>query len=76
MIPSLNECKNLEEILNLNRKLVKFECMIQDMYEEEYFVSLIHRKDSKAIENSLIYRYYSDLSEEELENFLIEEINP
>ena len=46
------------------------------MYEEEYFVSLIPRKDSKAIESALIYRYYSELSEEELENYIIDEMNP
>ena len=50
--------------------------MIQDMYEEEYFVSLISRKDNKSLETSLIYRYYSDLNDHELDNYNIEEINP
>ncbi len=38
MIPSLNKCTKVEDIAALNKKIVRFECMIQDMYDEEYFI--------------------------------------
>ena len=43
-IPRLNDCKTPEEIAALHHKLVRFDCMIQDQYEEEFFVSLLQPK--------------------------------
>lgn len=37
-IPSLNACTTPHQIKALNKKLVRFECMICDMYDEEYFI--------------------------------------
>lgn len=37
-LPSLNACRSQEEILALNGRLVTFDCLVQDMYDEEYFV--------------------------------------
>ena len=50
--------------------------MIQDMYEDEYYVSLIRNKHHPSIDNALFYRYYSDLNDQELETYNVEEIDP
>eukprot|EP00347_Sterkiella_histriomuscorum_P016942 403351260 len=85
LIPSLNSCENVQDIQNLNGKLVKFECMIQDMYEEEYFMSVllplqthdtnstIDSSNSQNTQNplagSLLYKYYSNLTSEQMNTF-------
>ena len=40
-IPRLNDCMCPEDIVKLHHKLVRFDCMIQDQYEEEYFISYL-----------------------------------
>jgi hypothetical protein len=47
-IPRLNDCKTPEEIAALHHKLVRFDCMIQDQYEEEFFVSYLKPKQTSA----------------------------
>ena len=43
-------------------RLVRFDCQIVDMYEEEYFVGFIPQK-----EGVIVYKYFSELSTEQLE---------
>lgn len=45
-IPRLNDCKTPEDVTALHHKLVRFDCMIQDQYEEEYFVNFLQPKAS------------------------------
>ena len=37
----MSTTKTDDEVLALNHKLVRFDCIISDMYEEEYFVSVL-----------------------------------
>jgi len=43
-IPRLNECQNPNEVLQLNHKLVRFDCMILDQFEDEFFYPFFPRK--------------------------------
>jgi hypothetical protein len=44
-------------------KLVRFDCQIVDMYDEEYFVGVLPQK-----EGILVYKYFSELSPEQLDD--------
>lgn len=73
LIPSLNACSNPLEIKNLNKKLVRFECMIQDMYDEEFFIQVLkpHEGTSQSdlLDHSLFYKYYTELSQEQMQYY-------
>lgn len=44
--------------------------MIQDMYEEEYFVSVLKPLSGDAsFGNALFYKYYSELSSEQIASY-------
>ena len=49
------------------------------MYEDEYFVSLLKKKDAKADtfypDDIIFYRYYSDLSEQEFSDYEMDTVN-
>ena len=47
----------------LHHKLVRFDCMIQDQYEEEFFVSYLQSKESGV--PGMVYKYFSELTEED-----------
>ena len=67
MIPSLNACVNQSEILGLNGKFVRFECMVQDMYDEEYFYQVLKpASNPQDLDSSLFYKYYSDMSDAQI----------
>jgi hypothetical protein len=40
-IPNISEINSNEELAALNHKLVRFDCIVSDMYEEEIFVSVL-----------------------------------
>lgn len=46
-LPCLNHCKNAEEVAQLHHKLVKFDCMVQDQYEDEFYVSYFNSKTAE-----------------------------
>lgn len=50
-IPRLNDCKSIEDVAKLHHKLVRFDCMIQDQYEEEFFVSYLKTRKSNDQES-------------------------
>jgi len=58
-LPSLNGARSQEEILALNGRLISFDCMVQDMYDEEYFVQVLG-----DLPTSLYYKYFTDLCPE------------
>jgi len=62
-IPHLNNCRHAADVQALNNKLVRFDCQIVDMYEEEYFVAVLPMKDSEVV----VYKYFTELSAEQLE---------
>jgi len=69
MLPSINSCETPTDILALNGRLVRFECMIQDMYEEEYFGTVLRKHDSQDLNYALLYKYYSELSQEQIDSY-------
>lgn len=46
-----------DELAQLNHKLVRFDCIISDMYEEEFFVAVLSKDDK-----SFVYKYFSECS--------------
>ena len=63
MVPSLNKCKSVEDMLSLNKRLVTFTCMVQDMFEEEYFMSVLFRRDAPGdYTQASFYKYFSEIS--------------
>ena len=40
-LPSVNKCMVGSELKELHHKLVRFDCVITDMYEEELYVSIL-----------------------------------
>lgn len=65
---------------SLHGKLVRFECMVQDMYDEEFFMTVLlpnkysggdHAMDDEPsldsnvnLKDGLFYKYFSQLSNE------------
>ena len=45
-VTSINTCLTKESLRQLDRKLVRFDCQICDMFEEEYFVPIVPKKQS------------------------------
>lgn len=39
-LPNVTD-KNIDDIAHLNGKLVRFDCIVCDMYEEQYFVGVV-----------------------------------
>ena len=52
--------QNKDEIASYSGKVVRFDCIICDMYEEEYFVGVLNSSD--VTEPPLIYKYFTNLS--------------
>ena len=40
-LASVNQCLTKQSLRDLHRKLVRFDCQICDMFEEEYFVPVV-----------------------------------
>lgn len=83
-IPRLNDCKSVDDLAKLHHKLVRFDCMIQDQYEEEFFVSYLkpknegnsqssnesgHPATSPAFTDGMVYKYFSELTPDEVAYF-------
>lgn len=45
--------------------MVQFECMIQDMYNEEYYALLLQAQGAPTI----FYKYFSELTEEQMQTY-------
>lgn len=72
----MNSCSTSEELLALNGKLARFECMVQDMYDEEFFIQVLKPKDPDAsLESTILYKYYSELSPEQMQTYEVENID-
>ena len=54
-----------DEVRSHHHKLVRFDCIISDMFEEEYFVSVL--KGESAESEALVYKYYSSVRDEHTE---------
>lgn len=69
-IPRLNDCKTPEEIVALNHKLVRFDCMIQDQFEEEFYLSYLNVKDQEGSkQKGTVYKYFSELTDEDMKKY-------
>ena len=58
----------------LNHKLVRFECQIVDMYEDEFFVSVMDpaNKATEPDSKPLVYKYFSELSDAQVASYDLE----
>jgi Mini-chromosome maintenance replisome factor len=74
-LPSLNTCNTQEEISAISGKIVTFECMIQDMYNEEYFVQVLQPLNQDGSVEPLFYKYYSELTEEQMNTYEMDMID-
>ncbi len=63
-LPNLSTIATDEEVVSLNHKLVRFDCIISDMFEEEYFVSVLRGTPETQ---PIIYKYYSNVRDEHTE---------
>ena len=43
-LASINKCLTKDSLRQLDRKLVRFDCQICDMFEEEYYVPVVPKK--------------------------------
>ena len=70
-IANVNSCVTKDSLRQLNRKLVRFDCQICDMYEEEYFAPVVPKREQRAdAENKpLIYKYFSHMSNNQLGDY-------
>ena len=53
-----------DEVRSCHHKLVRFDCIVSDMFEEEYFVSVLR---SSPETQPIIYKYYSSVLDEHTE---------
>lgn len=69
-LSSINTCLDKDSLRQLDRKLVRFDCSICDMFEEEFYVPLIPKKES-ADSNTvpLVYKYFTELTEEQVNEY-------
>ncbi|CDW86598.1 mini-chromosome maintenance complex-binding protein [Stylonychia lemnae] len=90
-LPSLNACETVEDLHSLSGKLVRYDCMIQDMYEEEYFMSVLlptqSSQNSETLSKStqhssnsqpglpLFYKYYTELTQDQIINYETQSID-
>ena len=68
-LSSINTCLDKDSLRQLDRKLVRFDCSICDMFEEEFYVPLIPKKESTGNTDSndnipLVYKYFTELTDE------------
>ena len=63
-LPSVNKCVVGSELKELHHKLVRFDCVITDMYEEELYVSILPSGGNTAKNKPLICKYFTDLTDE------------
>ena len=59
----------------MDRKLVRFDCQIVDMFEEELYIPVVPKKNlsdpatSRESDNPLIYKYFSEMSDEQVATY-------
>ena len=70
-IPSVNTCLTKEALREHDTKLVRFDCQVVDMFEEEYFAGALNpnpidltenQQESAAAAQPLVYKYFTSLS--------------
>ena len=59
-MPNITLVQSLDDIAHHNGRVVRFDCIISDMYEEEYFVGVLASNDQTA--PPLIYKYFTNLT--------------
>lgn len=64
-LPCVGACASVDDLLKLHHKLVRFDCVVTDIYEEEFFVPILPAADGKT----LVFKYFSDLSEEQTSKY-------
>ena len=66
LLPSLNEVQTLNELKNLHHKLVRYNCVVQDMYEEEIYQTevTIPAPNEEEKQKIYTYKYHMDLPQE------------
>ena len=50
-----------DEVRSYHHKIVRFDCIVNDMFEEEYFVSVLRRSPETQ---PIVYKYYSSVLDE------------
>jgi hypothetical protein len=50
------------DLSHLNQKLVRFDCIIADMFEEEFYVSVVSHNDKQ-----FVYKYFSEVHGDQAE---------
>lgn len=57
--------------------LVKFDCMVQDMYEEEFYISVLKKKDSKeeSLDDLIFYKYCNELPSQVMKDYDFENVD-
>ena len=68
-LTSVNTCLTKDSLRQLDRKLVRFDGQVCDMFEEEYFVPLVPKKQPGESANPLVYKYFSELSTEDMAEY-------
>ena len=72
-IPCINSCLSAEALREQDGKLVRFDCQIIDMFEEEYYVGVLsaNTSDSTAAASTppLVYKYFTALSQEQMATY-------
>ena len=61
-LPSVNGCLSKESLRGLDRKMVRFDGVICDQFEEEYFIAVVPAKGD-AERAPLVHKYFSEISE-------------
>lgn len=60
-----------DEVQSHHHKLVRFDCIVSDMFEEEYFVTVLKgTSETKPV----VYKYYSSVSDDHTE--LLHSVEP
>jgi len=65
-VPSVNKCIAVPELREMHHKLVRFDCVITDMYGEDLYVPVLKGATAKP----LICKYFSELNKEQAEEYL------
>ncbi len=63
-VPNISTMATDDEVRSCHHKLVRFDCIISDMFEEEYFVSVLRATPESQ---PIIYKYYSSVKDEHTE---------
>ena len=64
-IPNITTMISDEEVRNYHHKIVRFDCIVSDMFEEEYFVSVLQGGPAEL--KPVVYKYYSSVSDSHTE---------